>query len=392
MTLLQGTKKTTIIIAVLSLALLAAILLLSAVLIYGPLRFLTAATDIIRIVNCSAGEVGVFADGLEGGSDRNDYPFVSRVTGGEISIGNFSRSESYPGKVIVFSDNGPPTLWPPTAQEYPLDWTDGRDVVEVRLEDDYSIPVYVWILTATFDTDDSVYGVTPLKKAIEANIRTSQIWSSERQGIRFSTFTIIDATKDSNADTYRENFTCQNAKGIKSDIGFVPGAVNIYYVNTVYSLPDSGVFCDEPGTSTYLIALGLQSSDHLLAHELGHGLLGPDHIDCFSTDPHDYCNNALARPFFDTTNVMHSASMERKTLTEGQTFRAVFNYESVINILYNARPGLLTAPQFCGNTVSATDPDCPPVQKRLWADEGSVDDAGNVRIWPPDLSQASDGS
>jgi hypothetical protein len=315
------------------------------------------------------------------------------VARGEVSIGNFTPSDKYPGKLIIFSNSGPPTLWPPTTQESPLRWTDGSDLVEVALEDTYSIPVYVWILTATFNTDDPLYRVTPLRKAIEAHITTSRIWAAERQGIRFSTFTIIDATQDSDAPALRDNFNCSNTQRITSDIGFVSGAINVYYVNAVYGWPDYGIFCDVPGTSTYVIALGIQSSDDLLAHEMGHALLGPDHIDCLSTDPHPNCPNPAPGPFFDTTNVMHGASTERKGITEGQTFRAVFNRESVINSLYNARPGLITASSFCGNTVvTTTDPNCPPVQKRLWDDEGAIDDSGGPRIWPADRPSPPGGS
>jgi hypothetical protein len=98
--------------------------------------------------------------------------------------------------------------------------------------------------------------------------------------------------------------------------------------------------------------MGRNASDHLFSHEIGHAFsLG--HV------------NALTM-FFDTTNVMHNASNNRNFLTEGQTFRAVVNTGSVINGVYNARPGLIT--RNCGNSTDTTVADCPAVQKRIWAD------------------------
>jgi hypothetical protein len=222
-------------------------------------------------------------------------------------------------------------------------------------------------------------------------VATSQIWLDERQGIRFSTYAIIDATKKSyDPDSPTKDFpkNCGLANRITQDVGFIPGAVNIYYVNAVDGNPENGATCF--ANSVFVIAMGIRSSDDLLVHELGHTLLGDGsiHTDCLSTAPYPECPPLPAdtpNPVFDRTNVMHSfsAPITRKGLTEGQTFRAIINEGSAINNLYNARPGLITAPHFCGNNTRTTDFDCPPVQKRIWEDIGETDATANVTHWTP---------
>ena len=349
------------------------ILGISLVVLIVVIVYVLTINDTIHFANCATEEVGVLVDGKKSGATEptNDERHTAPAET-DVSLGNFIAPPPAPpdkAQVIAFTQGRPPTLWPPKAQSPPINWTGGSDKVEIRLEDEYAIPVFVWIVTQNFDAGR--------QKAIDANVTTSQIWSEERQGIRFSTYTIIDATSKYWAvrQLYSSDFGsgCA-ATGITSTVGFVPGAVNIYYIDTVDQDSHNGATCG------YVIGMGIESRDDLLAHELGHAFT-LEHIDCFGAV--DRSCLAGGAPLFDRTNVMIHApgDIVRKGLTEGQTFRAIVNQGSAINSLYNSRPGLITYP--CGNTTTTTDFDCPPIQKRIWTDVGETDATGHVTNWPP---------
>nr|MBI3611842.1 hypothetical protein [Nitrospirota bacterium] len=358
------------------------VLLLAGLVICSGLHrrvyFLVVPHDTVHVANYAVDEVGVLADGMLEGTSVNSERFTA-PTGTDISLGNFTGPPNLPAKaqVIAFTRSRPPTLLPATDTSPPIIWTPGSDTVEIKLEEEYAIQVYVWIVTQTYDTPDALTGVTPLQKAIDANVTTSQIWSEERQGLRFSTYTILDATQNPQASTYSADFTCGDAKSISEAIGNVPGAVNVYYVNKVYGMLDAAVECEYDNPLKYVIALGIQSSSDVLAHEFGHAF-SLEHIDCFSTTARAAGCPIVGATYFDQTNVMHGASISRKGLTEGQTFRAIFNKTSAINTLYYTRQGLLTT---CANSTVSIN--CPPVQKRIWEDLGEQDQMGNTMHWPP---------
>ncbi len=297
--------------------------------------------DKVHLTNGGAGENGILVDGTKGGSALNDARFTGAV-GSNIGIGDFTNS---PGEIIAYTNHRPPTLKPG------LTWTNNDETVNLNFENEYFVPFFVWIVKGPFANQQMV--------AINACVKTSQIYADERQGIRFSQFQINDATTNANAASFHA-FTCAKAGNIKTQIGFNAGGINIYYVDTVDfgngAATTNGVWC-----GGNVVAMGKDTSDHLFSHEVGHGF-SLEH----ANDIPNFGN------FFDTTNVMHNASNNRNFLTEGQTFRAVVNASSSINGVYNKRPGLET--RTCGNSTSTTDLGCPAEQKRIWADGPN---------WPP---------
>jgi hypothetical protein len=98
------------------------------------------------------------------------------------------------------------------------------------------------------------------------------------------------------------------------------------------------------------IAMGLNTGDELLSHEIGHAL-SLTHV------------NALAN--FDQTNVMHNASNTRRFLTEGQIVRAHMNSRSLLWILFldvgQHPPGRDCEPDDFNGA-------CPALDRRVWAD------------------------
>ena len=120
--------------------------------------------------------------------------------------------------------------------------------------------------------------------------------------------------------------------------------LNIYWVDTVNGGTGSG--WSNFGAQ---IAMGKNTGNELMSREIGRA---------FSLTHTDGNAN------FDVMNVMASASNTRQLMTEGQLFRAHLNPSSVLNILYQARPGELTRACSFGDSGSL----CPVIQKRIWAD------------------------
>src|SRR5260370_22516912 len=294
--------------------------------------------DTVHLTNGGAGENGILVSGTKGGAgnlcDRYTCP-----AGTDIGIGNYTNAT---GDVTAFTNHRPPTLLSPAS------WTNGSDTMNLNLQNEYLVPFFIWIVKGPFSSEQTV--------AINACIRTSQIWGDERMGVRFSTFQINDATRNPNASSFFA-YDCSKASNMRSQIGFNAGWINGYYVDTVDfgsgPVTTNGVWC---GGNT--VAMGHDASDHLFSHEIGHGF-SLEHVNTLTT-------------FFDTTNVMHNASNDRRFLTEGQTFRAVVNQGSAINTTYNTRHSLIT--RNCETPTSTTDPSCPAVQKRICADGAA---------WPP---------
>lgn len=310
------------------------------------------AGDVLDPENVTSRDIGALVDGSKNGVQVNDERHVYVEKGGffaslfpTISIGEFTSSGGN-DEVIAYSRRHPPLL----VEDVP--WTSGNNKIDVGFDDEILIPVQVWIVSGPFS-----YGQ---EHAAEAAVATADIWDQERLGVTFSSFDIVDATGDADAETFFD-FTCGLGANIKELIGHVPGRLNVYYVGTVNfgggALYGAGVWC--PGTK--IIGMGLYASPELLAHELGHGF-------------HLLHTNTIAEfsPFFDGTNVMHNASNTRRYLTEAQTFISVYHGQSAINNVYDVRAGAVT--RNCPHHVDADNFLCPALQTRIWSDGVN---------WPP---------
>jgi hypothetical protein len=305
------------------------------------------AGDVIHAHNTSTADIGALVDGIKEHSAVNDEGYVGLDLGSFfnalfpiVPLSNFV-DPGGANEIIGFAHRRPPVL----VENIP--WTAVNDRVDVVFEDEYQIPVTVWIVQGPFETVAAV--------AANGNVSSSMIWAEERQGIAFSSFDIIDATGDPDAAQFVD-FHCSEAFDMRSLIGHTPGVVNIYYVKTVDfgagPATTNGVWC---GGGSDIIAMGMNTSGPLLCHEIGHAFtLGHTNGD----------------PNFDATNVMDHSSSVRRYLTEAQTFRAVFHGDSAINRIYDVRAGEVT--RNCPHSTSSLV--CPVIHKRLW-DDGPG--------WPP---------
>jgi hypothetical protein len=286
--------------------------------------------DTLTLGNRSGAEVGVLVDGQDSGGAFNDRGFL---TGDEVlGVGELTASADG-NEAIGFTSQRPPKY-------VAAAWTDATDNFALSFQPRINVPVTVWIIKGPFaDQRDH---------AIEACIRTSQIWRDERMGVEFSQFQVIDATADPQA---ADHFAFPNGDvgdsvwaPLRNDIGFTAGRLNIYWVDTVNGATTSG--WSNFGAQ---VVMGRNTGDELLSHEIGHA---------FSLTHTDGNAN------FDVTNVMASASNTRQFVTEGQLFRAHLNPASILNAVYNARPGELT--RTCN--FGSNGPLCPAIERRLWAD------------------------
>ena len=302
--------------------------------------FLAGCGDHVTVNGGDGAEVGILVDGTASGTAHNDDRFTGAAATA-ITVGPYDAS---PGEVVGYTSGHAPTILTPVT------WTSGDDNPSVAMDPRYKVKFRIWVLKGPFADGQT--------KAIDACIRTSQIWRDERQGTGFSQFEITDATADPDAATFLA-FTCSGATSndISTKIGFDAAAVNVYWVNTVDfgsgAATSNGVWC-----GGNILAMGWNTSDHLFSHEIGHAFtLG--HVNALTTN-------------FDTTNVMHNASNDRRWLTEGQTLRAVYTSGAATNTI-GTRAGQPT--RDCpGLSESVTDAQCPAIQKRIWADGAT---------WPP---------
>lgn len=314
------------------------LLVVSAIVMSLGVTACGGAGDTVTLTNDGSGENGILVDGTKAGSTTNDDTFTG-AAGAAIDVGEFEASS---GEIIGYTNQRPPLL----IESVP--WTGAVDAISEAFESKYRVPFFVWIVKGPFVDQQTL--------AIDACVKTAQIWGDERQGIGFSTFTINDATGDADAATFHD-FDCSMVADLKSDIGFDSSGINVYYVDTVDfgsgAATTNGVWCGGD-----LVAMGRNTSDHLFSHEIGHGF-ALSHTNGLTTN-------------FDTTNVMHNASNNRNYLTEGQSFRAIIVPGSAVNGTYNLRPGETT--RACGGTAETATAECPEVQKRIWADGAG---------WPP---------
>jgi hypothetical protein len=293
-----------------------------------PYFLFTSCDDTVTINNAQSGqEIGILADGNSSSGFVND-----KTLSGPLNL--FSVGKMTPGaggEVIAFSNFRPPAI------NINIPWTNGNDGITMSFANQITIPVTVWIVNGPFNTSR--------QNAINMCINTSAIWNSERMGVDFNPFQIIDATTDPQAANYLD-FTCTMQAGIQNDIGRTAGRINIYVVRTVDGGAGRGQACQ---IGSDFVAIASTACTELLSHEIGHDF-NLTHVDGLAT--------------FDQTNIMHSASNTRQFITEGQLFRAHLSTNSAINDTYNARPGLPIRDCAPGTTNNS----CPALNKRIWAD------------------------
>jgi len=241
------------------------------------------------------------------------------------------------GEVVAFGIDRPVALRSATWSTSLAD-----QLVTVPFAPRFDIPITIWIVTGPFSSAQQT--------ALTLWQTAQTLFTTERTGIRMTTFEIVDATANPAAASWSA-FTCGDGNGnvaaLQAAIGARPARINVYLVGLVDGSTSRGNACIVGGS---FVAIAAGAGAELLAHELGHDL-GLEHIDDLTAA-------------FDATNIMHSASNVRQFFTEGQVFRAHLRSTSAINQTYGLRPGLPT--RDCDRDTPALG--CPAIAKRLWSD------------------------
>ena len=291
-------------------------------------------------VNNSAGDVGLFVDGQGTPDPVNDFRLSKDDPGSTtFRVGNYTAASSpNRNEVIGFGAERAPTRATTT-------WTPDDDNFNFGLGDVVPVDITFWIIqgpvsTATFRIND---GLTA----------TDTIWAGERTGFVVGDVDIIDATSDPDIDDAILNSVGGNNRNwddFSDEIGFAPGRINVYYINTVEGSQTMG--WSDFGAR---IVMGFGTLGALLTHEIGHAMsLAHPEDGPFASE-------------FNAQNVMTAFTNSRSWLTEGQTFRAHFDTSSVVNGELDARPGQPV--ENC--PLYDETPACPRIPRRIWADGAS---------------------
>jgi hypothetical protein len=238
-------------------------------------------------------------------------------------------------------------------------WSSMHDTVQLQFPPEIEIALTVWVIDPLFAD----------RKAAVANHCSIAVgaWLSERMGVSFGTNgcdDIRDVTTVPGLSVDRgprgAGFRCSSVSSLPSMVQPIAGRINIYIANKV--IPAGGGGGSDWGDTCRpdVIGLGVDASDGTFTHELGHAF-SLSHID-------PVCGTTLL-PQFDFNNFMACDSGTRQYFTEGQIFRSHVTPfvnpsqpGSALNVVYNARPTLLTR-----DCDIAHDP-CPALERRLWAD------------------------
>lgn len=245
---------------------------------------------------------------------RNDE--VWRGTGA-VLVGNLRSPHSCNSEIVVFTNHYAMQL-----NENVAMWTNASgDVVSLpRLDRPLSVPVQVWVVQGPFPATQA--------QALTDIARGNQLYGTMNCGIQF-TVTVRDATADPQAPNNLVR-RCDQASTLRSDVGFTPGRINVYYIaeaKNQLNQTGRGAWCGskvlvpsptEDDKNTILVSTGLADNE-TLAHEVGHALT-LDHTNPFPSIPN--------------TNLMNSGGLSRDSLTEGQCFRCNVNDESAVNRLH----------------------------------------------------------
>jgi hypothetical protein len=272
-------------------------------------------------------ELGILYDGTGAQGAFNDRSAMT-ASGATVATVNLpgSRGPAFGNSLVVFSGSRQP--W-----KVPALWTPNADTIDVTPPNEIGFKVTFWILAGVFSTQQT--------NAAAAVLAVNNAYTSEKAGVRIASFTINDATANPNAAALSSGGTLQQ---FQTAIGFNPGEINVYVINTVNGGLTSGGNFD--GTPVILLGRDALTLPRVLEHEIGHAFV-LWHID--------------GKPGFNWQNVM-ATSVSAHFLTEGQIFRMHFHPSSQLNAL-NLRPGLPIV--VCGEPAAN---DCPANNRRLWAD------------------------
>lgn len=296
--------------------------------------------DEIAFDNPGSNTIGLLIDGANDatGEFRDLTLLASPSNPHELSFDLLPRNDGQE-EIAAFTIGRPPYIRNPTV------FREGKDIHLIPFADEIVLDVTVWIVDV-----DAVNTLNNREnEIIDALAYADDIFFTQRMGISIGNIRCVDKTDDPDAKDVRDlGWNHDRWDDLVNDIGFDEGRMNIYLIRKVLDSRKLG-YSSLPGEK---IALGMYAgSVDLVMHEIGHNL-GLDHT---------------GGPNFNSKNIMKGVGNQftrRKYITEGQIFRAHTMPESVLNYIFDARPGGYTID--CPHDVSSVS--CPRIDKRIWAD------------------------
>ncbi len=266
---------------------------------------------------------------------------------GDMRFGSHGRNE-----LIGFARDRAPKL-------VPFNWSNGNDAVSLTFGPPRAVNVVFWVVTGDYGSD------TFLGRRFEA-IKSLQyaedVFREERAGLVVRSVGVHDAIVDCSTSPHCQFLPDEETdapwRRLRAEIGFQEDALNVYLIDKVWSKVDAG-FIPNYGYSNafvterpnvHMIVLGNRVGEDLLVHEMGHSL-SLRHGQWGREDYH-YWNN-----------IMHRASLHRKYITEGQSFRAHLYSRSIVNTMMEPAERL----RDCEHADTRPDM-CPLIDLRIWRD------------------------
>jgi len=247
---------------------------------------------------------------------------------GIIGMGSVLSNGGCRSEVAVFSDDDAMQLVPGVGA-----WTDFLgDTLNVNLTPDRLMaPVHVWVARPGF-----IALLTAFGDINNANL----LYNSNNSGIGFAP--IFHAVSGNPVAVATIGTGCASAPAVIGSPFFVPGQLNVYYVNGAFT----GVNC---GVDRNIQYVGTTANNQTLAHEFGHSMS---------------LAHTNGDPAFPVTNVMIGGGAARTHFADGQSFRMNAHCSSTLN-----SNGVRAGPvRRCSNTISGniacgifTDTHCPPL-------------------------------
>jgi hypothetical protein len=280
---------------------------------------------IVHSANATLDSTSTYLDGRRAIGCVNDE---KRRGAGTIFLGNVLQKNNCRAETVVFSDDDAMRL-----VENVNVWTNAiGDVQPISLTPNLlKAPVTVWNLRPGL-----LSGLIPALDILNAN----NLYNSNNSGIGF-TSEIRNVSADP-AAIATIGTGCANAPAVLGSAFFIPGRLNVYYVNAAFT----GVNC---GASRNIQYVGTTSNNQTLAHEFGHSM-SLDHT------------NGLAG--FAANNVMVGGGQNRTHFSDGQSFRMNAHCSSTLNV-----NGVRTGPvRRCNSTIGGNvscpgaDSHCLPVE------------------------------
>ena len=208
----------------------------------------------------------------------------------------------------------------------PVAWTAGADTVRLRFAaEPIRLPITIWVVQPPFDET---------ARLVERHVEGMRDTWEAQGGIGLGDVRIVDATGDPDAAPFQGDGITPCNPAIVGAIGYEARRLNAYYVGQ--PAIGAAAYCGDGLVQVFPIAA--DRPDVVLAHEIGHGLLGGHH----ETLP---------------DNVMHFRG-EGSTFSAGQLFRAHYSDASILNTIFGAYPPRLR--RSCDTNPASLRPGCPP--------------------------------